>query len=117
MNHYKINILHIFLIGPLISYIGYKGIKTDKMAYGVLLGLAFVIPFIINTPMFIADYKNIISWIHYLIWTTLFIYIGYKQYDLHLIEFEILKFFGICICLIHIYLLYKKYTSNTISTI
>jgi hypothetical protein len=117
MFYLKINLLHIFLIGPLISYIGFRGAKTDKIAYGVLLGLAFIIPFIVKTPEFIVDYRNIIRWIHYCLWPILFVYIGYKQMDLHPVEFEILKYFGILICIIHMYLLYKNFYSDSSITL
>lgn len=112
MSNYKINILHIFLIGPLISYIGFNGQKTDRIAYGTLLGLAFVIPFFVQTPELTTDFKNIIRWIHYLVWSILFVYIGYTQDNLHPIGFEVLKYFGVLVCLIHSYLLYKKISSD-----
>lgn len=114
MSYHKINMLHIFLIGPLISYIGFRGKKTDKLAYGVLLGLALAIPFFVRTPGFKGNYRNIINWIHYLIWPTIFLYIVYKQWDLHPVSFEIMKYFGISVSALHAYFIYKNYSSGLI---
>ncbi len=112
MSYHKINMLHILLIGPLISYIGFRNKKTDKIAYGVLLGLALAIPFFVRTPGFKANYRNIINWIHYLVWPALFLYVVYNQSDLHPYWFEVMKYFGIVVCVLHAYFMYKNYSSS-----
>lgn len=104
--------LHILLIGPVISFIGFMGKKTDKLTWGVLLGLALTIPFMVRTPGLKANYRNIINWIHYLIWPCLFLYIVYKQWELHPVGFEIMKYFGIFVCVSHAYLMYRNYSSG-----
>ncbi len=114
MSYHKINMLHILLIGPVISYIGFQGKKTDKIAYGVLLGLALAIPFIVRTPDFKTNYRNVINWVHYLIWPALFLYVVYKQWELHSHWFEIMKYFGVSVCIIHAYFIYKNYSSSLI---
>ena len=108
MTYDKINLLHIFCIGPLIAYIGFKGNKTEKMAYGALLAYAFAIPFIVKTPNFTFESPNIIKWIHMIIWFSLFSYVCYEQEELNPIIFHILKFLGISACIVHSYLFYKK---------
>lgn len=108
MSYNKINLFHIFLLGPLITYIGFKGIKTEKMAYGALVAYALAIPFIVRTPDLKLDSHNIIKWLHMIIWFSLFLYVSYKQDELNPIIFHILKFLGISACIIHSYLLYKK---------
>jgi hypothetical protein len=115
MSYHKINMLHILLIGPVISYIGFRDKKTDKIAYGVLLGLALCIPFIVRTPGFKANYRNGINWIHYLVWPTLFLYVVYKQSELQPYWFEIMKYFGIFVSVLHAYFIYKNYSSSLIN--
>lgn len=38
---YWVNLLHIFIIGPLLIYIGYYGEKTARLYYELLLMLGF----------------------------------------------------------------------------
>ena len=38
---YWVNLLHIFIIGPLLMYIGYHGEKTARLYYELLLMLGF----------------------------------------------------------------------------
>lgn len=112
MSYPKINMFHVLLIGPVISYIGFMAKRTDKLVYGVLLGLVLTIPFIVKTPKFQANYSNIIKWIHLLIWPVLFLFVVYKQWELHPIGFEIMKYLGIIVSVIHGYLLYKNIHLN-----
>jgi hypothetical protein len=38
---YWVNLLHIFIIGPLLIYIGYYGEKTNRLYFELLLMLGF----------------------------------------------------------------------------
>lgn len=38
---YWVNLLHIFIIGPLLIYIGYYGEKTARLYFELLLMLGF----------------------------------------------------------------------------
>lgn len=106
MSFNKMHLFHIFCIGPLVAYIGFKGKRTEKMAYGALLAYALAIFFIVRTPKFIS--RDIIKWVHMILWTSLFLYVCYQQEELNDIIFHILKFLGISACIVHAYLFYIK---------
>ena len=36
-----VNLIHIFIVGPILIYIGYKGLKTARLFYEIVLMLAF----------------------------------------------------------------------------
>ena len=38
---YWVNLIHIFLIGPLLIYIGYNGVKTTRKFFEILMMLGF----------------------------------------------------------------------------
>ena len=38
---YWVNLIHIFIVGPILIYIGYNGEKTSRKYYEILLMLGF----------------------------------------------------------------------------
>jgi hypothetical protein len=38
---YWVNLLHIFIVGPLLIYIGYYGVKTARLYFELLMMLGF----------------------------------------------------------------------------
>lgn len=109
MSYQKINLMHILLIGPLLIYIGFKGKQTPPIFYGSLLALTLLIFFLVRFPGFKLNYRNGISWIHMVLWTSLFGYISWKQSLLPNFMFEIIKYLGIGVILIHSWILYRYY--------
>jgi hypothetical protein len=109
MTYQKINLMHVLLIGPLLTYIGFKGKNTPQIFYGALLGLTLLIGFLVRTPGFKLNYRNSISWVHWVVWSSLFLWISYKQSELPDYMFEIIKYLGIIVILVHVNILYKYY--------
>ena len=117
MTYQKINLMHIFLIGPLLTYIGLKGKQTPKILYGALVGLTLMIPFMVRTPRFKLNYRNSISWVHWVFWSALFLWVGYKQASVPNFVFQIIKYLGIIVILVHLYILYQYYYYNNSAVI
>lgn len=114
MSYQKINFMHILLIGPLLTYLGYKGKQAPPVLYGALVGLTLMIPFMVRTPGFKLNYRNSISWIHWVFWMALFLWIGYKQSSVPSFVFQIIKYLGIVVILVHLYILYQYYNSSVV---
>ena len=74
-----VNLVHIFIQGLLLVYIGYKKNETPKFVYYILGGLALLIPFSIHKPGLHTSYWNLINVFHYLFVMPLFLYIAYQQ--------------------------------------
>lgn len=74
-----VNLVHIFIQGLLLVYIGYKKNETPKFIYYILGGLALLIPFSIHKPGLHTSYWNLINVFHYLFVMPLFLYIAYQQ--------------------------------------
>ena len=113
MIHKQINLMHIFLIGPTLYQIGNKGLKNeDASNYYKFLGCLIVImPFIISLSIKNKlNYRNIIIMLHFLIILPFLTYVYYKGENMEHKKtlFRIIKYLGIIIMLVHIYLLYEK---------
>lgn len=39
MDHSLIYLVHILFVGPLLAYIGYRGVKTDQIIFNLLFAL------------------------------------------------------------------------------
>ena len=79
LNIKKINLIHIFITGLLLVYIGYKKNNTEKIAYYLLGLMTIAIVLLVPTPKSILNisYWNMIHWTHYLIILPLFSYVTY----------------------------------------
>ena len=75
----SVNLVHIFIQGLLLLYIGLKKDKTPKFIFYILGLLALLIPFSIYKPSLSASYWNFINIFHYLFVMPLFLYIAYQQ--------------------------------------
>lgn len=106
MNYQKINFMHVFLIGPLLYYIGLTGKTTDPIYYGMLMALSALIPFVVRTPTLKQNYRNGINWVHYLLWTSLFLWISCQRNKLSDDTFKAIKYLGIVTISIHAYIIY-----------
>ena len=113
-NLYRVNLLHILLIGPLLTYIGYY--KKDSN-YGLKLalgGIVLMIPFVVRLPD-LNNLKNKVHLSNLLHWTLILVFLGYISYkfynneDIHYQIYNILFVTGIIVIITHIYLIYDKY--------
>ncbi len=107
MSYQKINWMHIMFIGPLLVLIGHQGKKTQQIFYGSLMTLTALLFFIVRTPDFKLNYRNTINWVHWIVWPAVFIWISWKQSEIPDYGFQIIKYLGISVILIHMYLLYQ----------
>ena len=75
----KINLIHIFITGLLLVYIGYKKKYTEKLAYYLLALMTILLVLLVPFPSSISNlsYWNMIHWTHYLIILPAFAYITY----------------------------------------
>lgn len=107
----QVNLMHVFVIGPLFLYIGINKNNTKEYFYNILGGIAILLPFIIRTPYIIkmSEKRNIINLLHLLIFMPLLLYISYKKNNLNKIWYYILLILGINVILIHLYEIYEKY--------
>ena len=78
-NMKTINLIHIFVFGLLLVYIGYRKKDTEKLAYYLLGLMTILIVLLVPFPSSILNlsYWNMIHWTHYLILLPLFGYITY----------------------------------------
>ena len=108
MSMKQVNLMHIFLIGPLLTYIGYKKEETELVIYNMLLMATLFLPFIVRFPKLIFDFRNIINSLHYLIYIPFFAYISLKKNNLNKNIYKLLILMGLSVIIIHIYLLLEK---------
>lgn len=106
MSMNQVNQWHIAMIGPVLFYIGNKGDKTDKIAYVVLATLTASILFVVRRPTKL-NYRGIINLAHYAVFIPLFGYIVYKNNNLPIWTFPLIKYLGISVIAIHLYHLLK----------
>lgn len=107
MSMKQVNLMHILVVGPLLTYIGYKKDKTEEKYFNALGGISSLIPFIVKIPKGF-DYKSIIRILHYFTYFPLYLYISYKGKKLNKKIFLILFIYGIIIIIINLYLLFKN---------
>ena len=79
LNMKTINLIHVFITGLLLVYIGYKKKDTEKLAYYLLGLMTILIVLLVPFPSSILNlsYWNMIHWTHYLIILPAFAYITY----------------------------------------
>lgn len=109
LNYHTINYFHILLVGPLLTYIGYNATNNNPEVYKLLFLLTLLIFILVRPPNLKLNYRNIINLVHYLVWPTFFIWIGYYQNNLPNYMFDIIKYLGISVIGIHYYFLRKKW--------
>ena len=108
MSHILVNLLHIFVIGPLLIYIGSNENKTNVLAYTILGVLALMIPFMVDFPSFNLQSYNLILLIHWLVFDIFFLYIAISQNNTPNFLYQFILILGLCVITIHLYYLYKN---------
>ena len=108
MSMKQVNLMHILVIGPLLTYIGYHKDKTENMYFDALGGITSLLPFIIRIPSG-SDYHSIINSVHYLLYIPFFFYVAYKKNELNESLFGLLFGTGVIVILVHLYLLANKF--------
>ena len=78
MSMIQVNLMHIFVIGPLLTYIGYKKENTEEIYFNALGAITLLLPFIVRLP-FKKDYHSIINSLHYFPYILFFLYIAYQK--------------------------------------
>ena len=107
MSMSQVNMWHVAMIGPILYHIGNNEKETKSYVYTALATLALSIIFVVRRPTKLS-YRGIINAMHYIIYIPLFLYISYKNKELPIWAFRLIKYLGIAVTAIHFYLLYKK---------
>lgn len=108
MSMKQVNLMHILVIGPLLTYIGYHKDKTKDMFYHALGGITSLLPFIVRIPTG-SDYHSVINSAHYLFYIPFFFYVSYKGNKLNESLFGLLFGLGIIVIIVHLYLFANKF--------
>ena len=108
MSYSQVHLWHMFLTGPLISYIGFKQDETPQLARNMLLALVLSLLFTVRLPSSKMDKRNIILLIHFLVWFPLFLYIALSNKNPNFV-YHILKVLGIVAILYHSFKIYNLY--------
>ena len=75
-----INLIHVFVTGILLMYLGIKKNQSNKYAFYLLALLAIEIPFLNYFPKNLnLNYWNVIHIFHYFIILPWFLYLAYDQ--------------------------------------
>lgn len=118
MSMSQVNLMHILLIGPSITYIGKLtdndlsnlDNKNIDLVFNIVTAYSLLIPFIvrnqfIKNSMSEWSTRNWINFIHYIVFIGLFYYIGTKGRSISLNWRYFALLLGISIINIHIYYL------------
>ena len=107
---FQINLMHVLIIGPLLFYIGSKKKENTNNIYYMILTLILLLPFMVRFPSLnfksSRDYNRTI---HLILFTSVEYYIFKKKNDLPNYVFDILKYSGLAVITIHLYLSFEKY--------
>ena len=79
LNMKIINLIHVFITGIVLVYIGYKKQNTPKWAYNLLYVLSALIILLVSIPSISLNYWSMVKIIHYLIILPLFVYVAYYK--------------------------------------
>ena len=104
---YIINILHVFLQGLLLAYIGFMKEKTPKIIYIILALLALSIVISIDLPKldFNLTYWNMVYLSHYILILPSLLYVSYIGYysNFSSSSYDLIMWIGIFVMLYHGY--------------
>ena len=119
----QVNLMHIFLLAPMLIYIGSRSKKqlennNNKLIdiiFNFILGYSLMIPFVVRNKFFNKNYKewnnrNFINFLHYLVFIFLFYKIGSSGRNINKIYKYISLLIGLSLIGIHGYFLIKKTT-------
>ena len=116
MSLVQVNLLHIFVIAPLLIYTGYNKDDTHQFIKYSVGSLVFLIPFIVSIP----DLSKLNIMYHlnnFLHWTVIMLYFGYLSYlfiykqsnPINNNIYISMIVIGIIVLIVHMYKLYQKY--------
>jgi hypothetical protein len=111
MSMLQVNLMHVFLIGPVLFGIGYKNPGENMELYNYLTMLTLTMLFIVRIPFY-----NLIKWEYYdylkashlLLFTSFFGWVAYKKDTAPEFVYHILKLLGIAVISTHLYLAATK---------
>lgn len=105
----EINLIHVFVIGVVLMYIGKKKNESNKFAFYLLGLLALSIPFMVHLPKKIGfNYWTAIAYSHYLLFLPWFLYLSYTQ-NIKNEEGDNLFITGLVISVYHLYKALTRY--------
>ena len=107
----QINLMHIFVVGPLLFGIGYKQINSYMNFYKYLTAILVILPFMIHFPKLKPSEWGTKSWnkiIHLILYLPFLGYVAYKKDNSPEIIFNLLKIIGISVISVHSYLFVNK---------
>ena len=110
MSMAQVNLQHVFLVGPLLFYIGSQKQETPQWAFISLATLTVMIPFIVSYNYSSLSYRAIVNASHYLFWIPLFGYIAYAGLNKRLGDYmyPILQLLGLSAITVHLFLFAQK---------
>jgi hypothetical protein len=113
MSLFQVNLMHIFIIGPLFYLIGSNENKNPIKNYHFLQLTTIFLIFIVSHP-WIKLYnnqitlRNLINASHFILYFPLILYISIYQNNANLLVFPLFKYLGLSVITIHLYLAIKK---------
>jgi hypothetical protein len=111
MSMLQVNLMHIFLVGPILFGIGYKSPKEYMELYNYLGLLSAIIPFTVRIPWYDITkwrYGEYLRFFHLVVATVLFGWIAYRKDTCPEVVYHILRILGIAIIVVHLYLAITK---------
>ena len=107
MSMLQVNLMHVFLVGPILFGIGYKNPGENMELYNYLAILSVAMLFMVRIPSYNItkwEYYDYLKATHLLLFTTFFGWIAYKKDTAPEFVYHILKLLGIAIISTHLYL-------------
>jgi hypothetical protein len=110
MSMAQVNLQHVFLIGPLLFYMGAQKENTPQWAFVALAAFTAMIPFIVTYNYSSLSYRSITNAVHYLVWIPLFMYIAWRGFNNLLAPwaYPMLQLLGLSAITIHLFLWAQK---------
>lgn len=109
MNSLKLNLIHIYILVPLLIYIYFQKEKTEEKCFGFLAGIIIMIPFLIEWDLIKKyDFNNTKYILPYFYYIPLFLYISYKGQNTHNYAFKILPAVAIIQVILNIYFILER---------
>jgi len=103
----QVNLMHVFLVGPVLFGIGYKNPGENMELYNYLTMLTLTMLFIVRIPFYNLtkwEYYDYLKASHLLLFTSFFGWIAYKKDTAPEFVYHILKLLGIAVISTHLYL-------------
>jgi len=108
----QVNLMHVFLVGPILFGIGYKERGEYMELYNYLAMLSAMMIFIVRIPKNFNS-RDYLRLFHIVGLTLLFGWIAYKKDTSPEFVYHIIKLLGIAVITIHLYLAITKIFKST----